>query len=57
LLPYTLTSRLAGRRTQEEKRSEQLDKAGQCQPMIPPRLAIRDKSNLVLGTMLFELAI
>src|SRR5262249_36212311 len=33
---------------------EQLDKAGQLPANDPVSLAIRDKSNLVLGTMLFE---
>ena len=33
---------------------EQLDKAGQLSTADPAGLAIRDKSNLVLGTMLFE---
>jgi tetratricopeptide (TPR) repeat protein len=33
---------------------EQLDKAGQLPVGDPAGLAIRDKSNLVLGTMLFE---
>src|SRR5882724_826444 len=33
---------------------EQLDKAGQLPADDPAGLAIRDKSNLVLGTMLFE---
>src|SRR6266702_439753 len=33
---------------------EQLDKAGQLPAGDPTGLAIRDKSNLVLGTMLFE---
>jgi tetratricopeptide (TPR) repeat protein len=33
---------------------EQLDKAGQLPANDPADLAIRDKSNLVLGTMLFE---
>jgi predicted negative regulator of RcsB-dependent stress response len=33
---------------------EQLDKAGQLLANDPASLAIRDKSNLVLGTMLFE---
>src|SRR5262249_25161227 len=33
---------------------EQLDKAGQLPANDPGGLAIRDKSNLVLGTMLFE---
>src|SRR5216110_1049388 len=33
---------------------EQLDKAGQLPAGDPAALAIRDKSNLVLGTMLFE---
>jgi tetratricopeptide (TPR) repeat protein len=33
---------------------EQLDKAGQLQAGDPASLAIRDKSNLVLGTILFE---
>src|SRR6266550_2740354 len=39
-------------RTQEA--IEQLDKAGQLPADDPATLAIRDKSNLVLGTMLFE---
>jgi tetratricopeptide (TPR) repeat protein len=39
-------------RTQEA--IEQLDKAGQLPAGDPAGLAIRDKSNLVLGTMLFE---
>src|SRR6476646_873306 len=39
-------------RTQEA--IEQLDKAGQLPAGDPVALAIRDKSNLVLGTMLFE---
>ena len=39
-------------RTQEA--IEQLDKAGQVPADDPATLAIRDKSNLVLGTMLFE---
>src|SRR5713226_570050 len=39
-------------RTQEA--IEQLDKAGQLPADDPGTLAIRDKSNLVLGTMLFE---
>src|SRR5215471_3360916 len=34
---------------------EQLDKAGQLPASDPAGLAIRDKSDLVLGTMLFEL--
>src|SRR5947209_6959869 len=33
---------------------EQLDKAGQLPTVDPAGLAIRDKSNLVLGTMMFE---
>jgi tetratricopeptide (TPR) repeat protein len=33
---------------------EQLDKAGTLQPTDGPGLAIRDKTNLVLGSMLFE---
>src|SRR5213075_819016 len=33
---------------------EQLDKAGQLPAADPSALAIRDKSNLVLGTMFFE---
>jgi tetratricopeptide (TPR) repeat protein len=33
---------------------EQLDKAGQLPANDPASLAIRDKANLVLGTMLFE---
>src|SRR5215813_6915854 len=43
---------LQGGRQQEA--IEQLDKAGQLQAADPSGLAIRDKSNLVLGTMLFE---
>src|SRR5215470_12462319 len=39
-------------RTQEA--IEQLDKAGQLPSGDPASLAIRDKSNLLLGTMLFE---
>ena len=39
-------------RTQEA--IEQLDKAGNLQPTDDAGLAIRDKSNLVLGSMLFE---
>src|SRR6266853_5432518 len=39
-------------RTQEA--IEQLEKAGQLPADDPATLAIRDKSNLVLGTMLFE---
>jgi tetratricopeptide (TPR) repeat protein len=39
-------------RTQEA--IEQLDKAGQLSANDPAGVAIRDKSNLVLGTMLFE---
>src|SRR5437762_1936833 len=35
---------------------EQLDKAGQLPAADPSALAIRDKSNLVLGTMFFESA-
>ena len=35
---------------------EQLDKAGRLTPADPAGLAIRDKTNLVLGTMLFETA-
>ena len=33
---------------------DQLDKAGRLMPADPASLAIRDKTNLVLGTMLFE---
>ena len=33
---------------------DQLDKAGRLTPADPAGLAIRDKTNLVLGTMLFE---
>jgi tetratricopeptide (TPR) repeat protein len=33
---------------------DQLDKAGRLTPTDPASLAIRDKTNLVLGTMLFE---
>jgi predicted negative regulator of RcsB-dependent stress response len=43
---------LQGNRPQEA--IEQLDKAGQLPAADPSGLAIRDKSNLVLGTMLFE---
>jgi tetratricopeptide (TPR) repeat protein len=35
---------------------DQLDKAGRLTPADPASLAIRDKTNLVLGTMLFETA-
>src|SRR3954465_15589185 len=35
---------------------DQLDKAGRLVPTDPAALAIRDKTNLVLGTMLFETA-
>jgi tetratricopeptide (TPR) repeat protein len=35
---------------------DQLDKAGRLVPTDPAGLAIRDKTNLVLGTMLFETA-
>jgi tetratricopeptide (TPR) repeat protein len=35
---------------------EQLDKAGRLMPVDPAGLAIRDKTNLVLGTILFETA-
>src|SRR5713101_5173317 len=45
-------ARLLDGRTQEA--IEQLDKAGQLPASDPAGLAIRDKSNLVLGTMLFE---
>src|SRR3989454_3079513 len=45
-------ARLQDGRTQEA--IEQLDKAGQLPAGDPASLAIRDKSNLVLGTMLFE---
>src|SRR5881296_2557023 len=45
-------ARLQDGRTQEA--IEQLDKAGQLPASDPAGLAIRDKSNLVLGTMLFE---
>src|SRR5437867_7784725 len=37
-----------------QEATEQLDKAGQLPADEPAGLAIRDKSNLVLGTMLFE---
>src|SRR6186713_1636909 len=43
----------AGRKQQA---IEQLDKAGRLTPVDPAGLAIRDKSNLVLGTLLFESA-
>lgn len=45
---------LQDRRPQEA--IEQLDKAGRLVPVDPAGLAIRDKSNLVLGTILFESA-
>src|SRR3989454_6013097 len=45
-------ARLQDGRTQEA--IEQLDKAGQLPAGDPASLAIRDKSNPVLGTMLFE---
>src|SRR5438132_11944234 len=35
---------------------EQLDKAGQLPAGDPAALAIRDKLNLVMGTMMFECA-
>jgi hypothetical protein len=35
---------------------DQLDKAGRLTPADPAGLALRDKTNLVLGTMLFETA-
>jgi tetratricopeptide (TPR) repeat protein len=38
----------------QQEAIEQLDKAGQLPTTDPAGLAIRDKSNLVLGTMLFE---
>ena len=38
----------------QQEAIEQLDKAGQLPGADPAGLAIRDKSNLVLGTMLFE---
>jgi len=39
---------------QQSEAIEQLDKAGQVEHEDPAVLAIRDKSNLVLGTVLFE---
>ena len=45
---------LQDRRPQEA--IEQLDKAGRLVTVDPAGLAIRDKSNLVLGTILFEAA-
>jgi tetratricopeptide (TPR) repeat protein len=39
---------------QHRKAIEQLNRAGQVQSRDPATLAIRDKSNLVLGTLLFE---
>ena len=39
---------------QRERAAEQLDKAGQIATDDPAELAIRDKANLVLGTMLLE---
>ena len=38
----------------QQEAIEQLDKAGQLPAADPSSFAIRDKSNLVLGTMLFE---
>src|SRR5205807_18254 len=38
----------------QQESIEQLDKAGQLPAADPSGLAIRDKSNLLLGTMLFE---
>jgi len=39
---------------QQEAAREQLDKAGRIESDDPGELAIRDKANLVLGTMLLE---
>jgi len=39
---------------QPQQAIQQLDKAGQVNARDPATLAIRDKSNLVLGTLLFE---
>src|SRR5262245_36356200 len=39
---------------QQQEAIEQLDKAGQLPAGDPAGLAIRDKANLVLGTLLFE---
>ena len=39
---------------QAQEAIQQLDKAGQVDGRDPSTLAIRDKSNLVLGTLLFE---
>jgi len=41
---------------QQQKAIEQLDKAGRLEAGDSANLAIRDKSNLVLGTLLFESA-
>ncbi len=41
---------------QPEEGIQQLDRAGQVEARDPATLAIRDKSNLVLGTLLFESA-
>src|SRR5258706_8453883 len=41
---------------QQQKAIEQLDKAGRLESGDSANLAIRDKSNLVLGTILFEAA-
>ena len=38
----------------QQEALEQLDKAGQLPAVDPAAFAIRDKANLVLGTMLFE---
>ena len=55
LLPITSASRCC-RTVDQRKRLEQLDKAGQLAAGDRAGLAIRDKSNLVLGTILFEWA-
>jgi len=40
--------------SRKQEAIEQLDKAGQINPNDPAGIAIRDKANLVLGTILFE---
>ena len=53
LSPTTSASRCC-RTVDQQEAIEQLDKAGRLPAGDPAGLAIRDKSNLVLGTMLFE---
>src|SRR5246127_2784619 len=53
-VPYTFATAL-WQDGQKQEAIEQLDKAGQLQVGDPAGLAIRDKSNLVLGSMFFEI--